>query len=232
MGLEGLDGEIIVGSPTAKDVYRKTNSVVMSQDKVEPFLFFCFDFWNNLKDTYDVRMTELEYHLHRLHPNIIFLKPHRISDQRELNAYEQQCLLEGYEGVVLRSMSGQYKYGRTTLKEQNAWKLKRYMDSEAVVVGIAEEMENTNEATVNELGRTKRSIHQAGMVGKGTMGALEVRDLVTGVEFNIGTGFDAKDRANLDWIGKTVKYKYFPVGIKDKPRHPVYLGLRDMEIDG
>jgi DNA ligase-1 len=56
-----------------------------------------------------------------------------------------------------------------------------------------------------------------------------VRDWKTGVEFHVGTGFTAADRA-LMWakppIGETVKYKFFPVGVKDKPRHPVFLGFR------
>jgi DNA ligase-1 len=27
-------------------------------------------------------------------------------------------------------------------------------------------------------------------------------------------------------IGKLVKYKYFAIGVKDAPRHPVFLGFR------
>jgi DNA ligase-1 len=67
------------------------------------------------------------------------------------------------------------------------------------------------------------------------MGALIVRDLKTKVEFNIGTGFTANDR--IDWWHwattqtpaspkPIIKYKFFPVGVKDKPRHPVFLGVR------
>ena len=47
----------------------------------------------------------------------------------------------------------------------------------------------------------------------------------------IGTGFDAADRDDL-WaeqdklMGRIVKYKSFPVGVKDAPRHPVWLGFR------
>jgi DNA ligase-1 len=52
---------------------------------------------------------------------------------------------------------------------------------------------------------------------------------VTGVEFEIGTGFTEADRREL-WvappIGNLVKYKYFAYGVKDKPRHPVFLGFR------
>ena len=53
----------------------------------------------------------------------------------------------------------------------------------------------------------------------------------SGVEFNIGTGFTAEDRRYWwnfrNGMGLVViKYKFFPIGVKDKPRHPVYLGLR------
>lgn len=105
-------------------------------------------------------------------------------------------------------------------------KLKRFEDSEAEVLGIEEEMHNANTAETNELGRTKRSTAKAGLVGKGTMGALIVRDVKTGVEFNIGSGFTAHDRTEAWKPGELVKYKFFPVGVKDKPRHPVFLGRR------
>ena len=91
-------------------------------------------------------------------------------------------------------------------------------------------MFNANEAFGNELGRTARSSAKAGLVPKGTLGGFEVRDLKTGVNFSIGAGFTAAERKQF-WdnapIGQTVKYKYFPSGSKDKPRHPIYLGMRD-----
>ena len=101
-----------------------------------------------------------------------------------------------------------------------------------MLIGFEEEMHNGNEALVNELGRTKRQTLKANMSGKGTLGALIVRDITTEVEFSIGSGFDANDRSSL-WsqkdglIGRIVKYKFFPIGIKDKPRHPIFLGFRD-----
>lgn len=108
-------------------------------------------------------------------------------------------------------------------------KVKRFEDSEAEVLGTVEEMFNGNEAQRDELGRTKRSKAKAGLVGKGTMGALKVRDLKTKVEFEIGTGFTADDRARQWPTGLIVRYKFFAVGVKDKPRHPVYLGERDVK---
>jgi DNA ligase-1 len=52
------------------------------------------------------------------------------------------------------------------------------------------------------------------------------------VEFDIGTGFTA-DQRQLLWsvgdnlIGRVVKYKSQPTGVKEKPRFPVFLGFRD-----
>jgi DNA ligase-1 len=60
------------------------------------------------------------------------------------------------------------------------------------------------------------------------LGALKVRDVKTGIEFEIGTGFTEADRVKLwqsrDMLGvfKLAKYKYFAGGSKDKPRFPVF----------
>lgn len=239
--LNGLDGELIVGPPTAEDVYRVTNSAVMSHQGEPEFTYHVFDlhdyvgrFTTRLAmikervDEFNSAARQVERRLLGEARCKIVLHEHmHINDEEELLAYEAQCISEGYEGLILRSGMGLYKHGRSTAREQYMLKVKRFEDSEAEVLGIVEEMFNGNEAEKDNLGRTKRSKAKAGLVGKGTMGALQVRDIKTGVEFEIGSGFTAADRAKDDWIGKLVKYKFFPVGVKDKPRHPVYLGLRD-----
>jgi len=234
--LSGLDGELIVGSPTSPSVYRDTNSVVMSHDKVVDFTFYLFDIqragWSFQK-RYDYIRS-----IHKLPPCCEVLQGVFAEDEEELLWYENECLNNGYEGVIIRSPYGPYKDGRTTMKEQNTYKLKRCVDGEAFIVGAREEMHNGNIAETNELGRTKRSTAKAGLTGKGSLGALVVQDCVTGIEFDVGSGFDAATRQTL-WdirdgglVGKVIKYKHFPIGVKDKPRHPIFLGFRDMEIDG
>jgi DNA ligase-1 len=71
------------------------------------------------------------------------------------------------------------------------------------------------------------------MVPMNTAGTLIVRNR-DGLEFGIGSGLDDKTREELwnnkeKYIGKLVKYKYFPQGVKELPRHPVFLGFRDEE---
>jgi len=226
----GMDGELIVGSPTSPTVYRDTNSFVMSHDKVGDFMFYHFDWWDDTVSNYLQRTTPCEYN-HEW-PNYAHVTRVGAISQEEVLETEEHYLNQGYEGVIIRNPNGKYKYGRCTMKENNAFKLKRFEDAEAMVVGFEEEMHNGNEAETNELGRTKRSTAKDGLTGKGTLGAL-VCETPEGVRFNIGSGFDASDRCNF-WnnreqlLGQYVKYKHFPIGVKDKPRHPIFLGFRDV----
>ena len=229
--LSGLDGELIVGDLTAKDVFAQSTSGVMRHEGEPSFMFYVFDDYKNYC-SWEARYKELILRTHDVHPRIQLLKQIIVKSTGELDVFEAGCIAQGYEGVITRRPDGPYKFGRSSKNEGYLSKVKRFEDSEALVLGIEEEMFNGNEATTNELGRTKRSSAQAGKSGKNTMGSLVVRDLSTDVVFNIGTGFTAAQRAGWwdgrqDHIGKTVvKYKYFPIGVKDAPRHPVFLGVR------
>src|SRR5699024_10517229 len=85
---------------------------------------------------------------------------------------ENEHLELNYEGVMLRSPGSLYKPGRATLKEGTFIKLKQFDIDTARIVGFEEAMENTNEARRLATGAIKRSKANAGMVGKGTLGAL------------------------------------------------------------
>ena len=231
---EGFDGELIVGDACSKSVYRDTNSVVMSHDKTDYFYYFVFDKWDD-NGNFLSRYNRLVHRDHELPENIIILSGVHCRNEEELLNYEQTCLSNGYEGVVIRNMFAKYKQGRTTMAENNTYKLKRFVDSEAEVVGMIEEMENTNEKVTNEVGQSQRSSAASGLRGKGRMGALIVRDLETNVVFQIGSGFTEEERRwfwnesgeRLVGVPLIIKYKSFMIGVKDKPRHPIYLGLRN-----
>lgn len=236
--LNGLDGELVVGAPNAKDVYRVTQSAVANTRGAPDVTFYVFD--NFLADgTLAARLIKMEKLLAEADveygqtmPRVVVLEQREIKDAAALLKYEEEVLAKGYEGLILRSPHAFYKQGRSTLNEQGMLKLKRFTDGEATIIGMEEELANTNVAKTNALGRTERSTAQAGMVGKARMGAIIVRDVKSGVEFNIGTGFTMADR-ELFWankakvVGMTVKYKSFLIGVKDAPRFPVYLGMRN-----
>ncbi len=227
----GLDGELIVGDPTSKTCYTDSVSNIMAFDKVPNFTYFVFDCHDIPEATYRHRLDCLNAAFKRLRPNISVLGQTLLTSEDYMLEYEAHCVGLGYEGIILRNPDAPYKFGRSTMKEQYLLKVKRFLDSDAEIIGFEEEMFNGNSAETNELGRTKRSTAKAGLSGKGTLGAFTVRDVVTGVVFSIGTGLTAAQREEA-WtnrtrlMGELVKYKYFPVGVKDKPRHPVFLGYR------
>jgi DNA ligase-1 len=230
----GLDGELIAGDPCAPDAYRKTVSMVMAEDK--PITGLVYHVFDRVGDNqhFSKRLLEILKLKKSISNPAVTIVPHFAADNHtELMDMEQTWVQMGYEGAMLRDPRGPYKFGRSTRKEGYLLKLKRFADSEAEVLGVVELMHNGNEAKTNALGRTERSTHKAGKTGLNTLGALKVRDITTGVEFEIGTGFTAEERRAfwLHSLSKSpwnlVKYKYFPSGSKDKPRFPVFLGWRD-----
>ena len=236
--LEHFDGELIVGLPTSHTVYRDTVSVVMSADKPAHAVgLYAFDHINDLGANYGNRLRWLTESVqaalnYKHNLGVCVHEQVMIRNLKALLQFEEECLTDGYEGLILRDPDAPYKMGRSTQKEGYLLKLKRFQDAEATVIGFEERMHNGNEATVNELGRTKRSSHKANKTGRGDLGALVCRT-ADGVEFNIGTGFTDSERAHVwdnrdQFLGRLAKYKFFPVGQKEAPRHPVFLGWRDV----
>jgi DNA ligase-1 len=162
----------------------------------------------------------------------------------DVDRLESEWLEQGYEGVMIRDPRAPYKHGRSG-KKGPLLKVKRFIDFEARIVGCFEKMHNANEAKKDAFGRTERSTAQAGLVGTGTLGGFYLEAINgphEGQRFKVGTGFNADDRVSL-WAshkaggalsltGQTVKIKSFLVGAKDAPRFPVFLGFRDLEVDG
>ena len=174
----------------------------------------------------------------------LVMVPHEIvNNLDELAAAKAKFLLLGYEGMMGRSLDGKYKFGRSTAKEGGLIKFKDFTDGEAIIVDFVEEQANNNAKQTNELGRTKRSSHASGKTGKGTLGAFVCRMMPTGAnkpalgkahpDFNVGTGMSAALRQDVwdkrdFYKGQILKFKHFEHGVVDAPRHPVFLGFRDL----
>lgn len=232
-----FDGELIVGPPNAPDVYHTTESYVMSVDGEPAVRFYVFDYYA-LQAAYTDRLTKIMNRYERLHKDglmqhVQIVTQELIQTHEGLEAFEQRALQQGYEGAITRSLAGLYKHGRSTLNEGYLVKIKRFKSSEAEILGFIEQLHNDNELTESALGLAKRSSAMEGMVKTGQLGALLVRDVSTGVEFKIGSGFTTELRIQI-WNNQSyfrsfiVKYKYFPIGNKDKPRQPIFVGWRHL----
>jgi DNA ligase-1 len=241
----GFEGEIVVGTDLfANDLCRKTTSAVNTILNQPSYSWLVFDFVTDetIDLSYTDRLVKLKEHI----ASITFTPPEgcyikvvdviEINNEEELLAFEADVLMLGGEGIIIRDLNSKYKQGRVTVNSQECLRLKRFSDSEAVITGFNEQMQNTNEATVNALGRTTRTSHQENLIGKQTLGSISVRDFKTGVEFSIGSGFDDIMRQEIwenkdKYLGSIVKYKFFDKGVKNGvPRFPTFLSFRS-EVD-
>lgn len=235
--LQGLDGELVVGAPNDPLCIKHTTSGVMSREGQPDFTFYVFDKWD-CPSVYDVRHRLAGDRVFRLGAGrIIHLPEAEIRCEDDLLEYEAAQLDLGYEGIILRDPQGAYKHGRSTAREGGMLKLKRFTDSEAEIVEVVEEQFNGNEAQKDNLGRTKRSSAKAGKTGKGRAGVLVGRDLERGWTVELGTGLSDADKS--EWWAwwntprrrrRIAKYKFFGVGVQERPRHPVFISIRS-EID-
>jgi DNA ligase-1 len=164
----------------------------------------------------------------------------------DLQKFENLCLDQGYEGVILRDPRAPHKDGRAGTTKATYWRIKRFIDFEGEVVSFEEAKENQNEAKTNELGRSERSTHQENLVPKGMVGNITLR-VLKDVEWNgsvliakgqlvvVGPGqMTHEDRIHFfnnpgEFIGQIGKAKFFPHGQLNKPRFPVWLCIRGLE---
>lgn len=226
----GLDGELIVGSPTNKNVYKNTVSGVMTKESIPNVIYHIFDIWNN-KDNYYSRYKELFKYNNIPYINIV--NQHLITNMKELEKYELKVLNLGYEGVMIRKPDTLYKNGRSTVKSGELLKLKRFNDSEGIIKCCLPLMHNNNEAIIDELGYTSRSTCKNNMIAEEMLGSFIIEDLNNpNIIFNIGSGFTKQERIDYwnnknNLIGKIIVYKYFTIGMQNLPRFPIFKGFRD-----
>lgn len=239
---EGADGEILYGN-----TFQDSTSAVMTKlanTYTERFKYYWFDYAgpDQINSSYESRIQYIKdiFPVQKIVTyeditiEIIPWFPIKITNKDELSTFEKKCVNEGFEGVIVRKCDGKYKFGRSTLKEELMLKIKRFNDSEAIIIGCQECLHNENEAVKDALGYKKRSSHAANKTSSGKLGAFIVKDLVSDIEFNIGTGFTDEQRKEIwknkdSFTNKILKYKYFDKGVKDAPRHPVFLGFRSIE---
>ena len=249
--LVGFDGELAAESHVHPDLCRITSSAT-GTILGEPYvLWWLFDYitpetksWpykhrfahilNAIRDT----PPQLQRHLRTMPTRII-------TSLSELEDYDAENLEAGYEGTILRDPEASHKEGRSG-KKPILWRIKRFIDFEFSVHEIIEGEENQNEAQVNELGNTFRSSHQENKVANGMVGAMlgnvlaDVYDGDTllfrmGQEVRVSAGRMTHEQRKHYFIHQDEfkraihKAKFFPKGIKDKPRFPTWQAFRQLE---
>lgn len=231
-----LDGELVTLTNGVMDSFNDIQSKIMSRDGEPNFRFLVFDCFKNVYQSFENRYERacdlianaFPRHTEAIKYPVASLQQTLCRTIAEIEAFEEQALAAGKEGIMLRVPGGYYKEGRSTLREGFLLKVKRFVDDEALVIGVEEQQENTNTLTRDAGGLAKRSKHQAGMRGKGQVGKLvcEWRGHTIHID-----GFTEAQR--LAWwhrpekiIGQTVTFAYQQHGMKDLPRCPKFRGIR------
>jgi len=223
---ENYDGELIVGDPTDPLCYNRTQSHVMAFEKeTNDLVFYVFDYIDDNKP-YFLRLAAL-----KAYANVNIIEQKEINSLDELLEFEANTLALGYEGVMLKTPFSKYKRGRATLKEGVFFKLKRFQDDEGEIIGFIEGKENTNPSFKSEIGLSARSYKKEGLVRRDTVGSILVRYKNEIIRVAPGTlthtqRDDIWDRQE-DFIGRTIRFKFFPYGAKDALRFPRFSGFRE-----
>jgi DNA ligase 1 len=238
LALEGYDGELVVGNPTAPDVRNRTMSYLSKHGRVETgevsrreqVTYFVFDRFRNDLRGYGSRVDYLGV-TGKVDgfTTIQIVSSALLEDERQLKAYESRRVAQGHEGVMLRrchKSSEGYMQKRSTLKEFELVKWKRWEHSEAVIVAVHPLEHNLN---LEKTAAGRKSTRKASMVQDAALyGSATLRDVKTGKEFSVqipGAKLQAwsgwpKSERTLSLIGKVrLTYKFQP-GAKGVPIHP------------
>lgn len=220
-----VDGEV-VSIVNGKVDFQSIQKTMLRKDGVEvgELRFIVFDIaeaseWKDPKLNYEDRLEIAGIVVRQLQylgvTNVEAIRVEEIVKDLTPEQLEAACRVQveaGFEGLIARRMDVpvENKRSRTLLK------VKLFKDDEAEIVGTAE-------------------LQREGK-GAGTLGAL-VCKTKEGVQFEIGTGLDAKTRDDL-WAqretlpGTHVNFKYFELTNDRVPRLPVYRSLRSADDIG
>jgi len=256
----GFDGELALGNWTSATLCSDTTGFVTRKSpkpgkptESEELVWYIFDYLADevIGLPYAERIAAAQAKVGQMQefPASISVVPYKLAHStEELLAFEQLCLDDGFEGVIIRDPNGKHKSGRATVKGGSYLRIKRFIDFEFTIDGFDEAQENLNEAKVNELGYTERSSHKENKIGKGMVGCIHgtlLEDVVfEGKVLNgmgKGTPVDVSPGAlthgeriaifndPTGFIGAIGKGKMFPKGHKDKPRFPQFQTVRAKE---
>ena len=212
-----LDGELYIPNTP----FQELSSTVSTEDAqiVADLRFVVFDAipldeWNNRSSelSCNSRITLLRKAVNAIcdYPKVLDVPTDKVYNSAELVVMYKDYLTKGYEGIMIKSESGLYKWGRVGA-DKRLLKLKPFKSEDLTVTGIFD-------------GKGKL---------EGTIGGILCRFNNIDSSVRVGTGFSMADRKAISadpngHIGKVVEIKYLEKTKDGKSlRHPVFARWRD-----
>jgi DNA ligase 1 len=234
----GLDGELVVGAWNDPRAFHNTSGPVRRKSGEPDVRWYIFDDRTSPGDAFLHRSQKACGRVEELHDSgfkrIEYLQQQWLRDLQDMLEFERQAIAMKFEGIMLRDPNGRYKFGRSTVKENLLLKVKRFINEEARITGFKEQMENMNDAVQDNFGNAKRSENKDMMVGTGMVGAFTVESDLWPRPFEISaTSLTHEERRHAfnnfesEYKGQLARFKYFPHGVVEVPRHGMFESIRD-----
>lgn len=198
-----LDGELVHA-----DGLQKTGSIVRDQTKKNTMEYWSqieyvvFDQIHDYEVPFWERLEDLRDHLVENENVRILDKMGVVTHINDVHTYLKVVEGREGEGLILRNPDAFYELGRSW----NLIKVKSFDDTEAEITGYYP-------------GEGKYEGMTGGLVCK----------LDDGTTFECGTGLTDADRSSPPKIGSKITIKYMGKTDSGKPRHAVFMGVRDYE---
>lgn len=223
--LEAHDGELVMLPLNDNKCFNRCQSAFRAAKGEPEFHFVVFDRINEL--TFEDRWVN---HAKPDYPDwVIVDTPVKIENRAQLDLYVDEVLADNHEGVCLRQGDSLYVFGRATFTKQQLLRIKPMETAEGEIVDFECEFANTNAATVNALGRSKRSSAKEGKVAKDTLGKLIVKTERWGLVSISGFSDDFADEVwqnKEKYRGELATFNFQEIGSIDQPRLAKFKGIR------
>ena len=215
------DGEIVIPGKT----FHETQSIVSTRRGKPEFRFYIFDHLQKPAMRY---INRLKFLL-KLHPGYVYnlkngsiaevLHGSEVNNTKELLKAFRHSQRAEEEGLIIRDDSP-YKSGRSTLTGSPMMlKMVEWRTDECTIIGFNEKMAQKNPTAPCE----------AGKIPLDTLGSFQV--LWKQHTFNLAGKLSEEEEYIWDhqaeYRGKPITFKYKTYGMKDKPRQPIFLGIRE-----
>jgi DNA ligase-1 len=207
------------------------SGIIRSDEKELPddLAFWCFDLLDSTDSVLIDRIKQYEV----VNDTYFHAVPQRlVTCANDVHVMFEDALADGFEGLILRSPMSKYKFGRATVKENIAFKVKPYLTFDSVIVAVTQATvaREGSEKKINELGRSVTSQKKDDRVLIDKAATFIV--LHEGKECGISLAMTDEEKIEIwknknNYIGRTIEYKGLVIGSKDVPRHCVFVRYRD-----
>jgi len=203
------DGEIFHPDMTFQEIIRRVKKYRKGQsEKLQFWIYDIIDENKPFTERLDDLMGFFLSTNHETRGNLVFVPTLQIDSHEELKRLHDEYVVNGYEGLIIRSKEGMYKLGKRSF---DLLKYKEFFDQEFVIIG-GQDGHGTDEGCVTFICQNPKNGETFDVRPRGT---VEMRR-----EW-------FKDLDNI--VGKrlTVRYQELSEGLQ--PIFPVGLAIRDYE---